>query len=183
MPIYTKRGDEGQTDLFSGERVSKTDPRIEAYGTVDELNCTVGLALSGLPSSERDVTENLKTIQNHLHVICANLANTKEDPDRPRIGDPHVERLEESIDRFQEELPPLQSFLLPGGTEAGAQLHVARSVCRRAERRVIGAVEHGEDEIDPGNVRYLNRLSDLLFVLARLVNVRGGETENAPSYD
>lgn len=183
MPIYTKRGDGGQTDLFSGERVSKTDPRIEAYGTVDELNCVVGLASSKLMDVEEDVTEVLRTIQNHLHVICANLANTREDPERPSIGDDHIENLEDSIDRLQEELPTLQSFLLPGGTETGARLHVARSVCRRAERRVIGAVEHGEVEIDPGNVRYLNRLSDLLFVLARTVNVRAGEPEPSPQYD
>jgi cob(I)alamin adenosyltransferase len=180
MPVYTRRGDEGQTDLFSGERVSKTNPRIEGYGCVDELNTLLGVALSHLENHE-DVAQDLETAQNKLHVICANLANTDPDSDRPEIDDEDVEKLEERIDDLNEELPPLKAFILPGGSQPGSFLHHARSVCRRSERRVI---EIGQKaEIRPGVVKYLNRLSDYLFVASRAVNHQLDETEMNPSYE
>lgn len=180
MPVYTRRGDEGQTDLFSGERVSKTDSRIEGYGCVDELNTLLGVVLSHL-EDQGDLTEDVETVQNKLHVICANLANTDPDSDRPEIDDGDVGELEDRIDELNEELPPLKAFILPGGSQPGSFLHHARSVCRRAERRVIKISE--EEDISAGVVKYLNRLSDYLFVAARAVNHRLGETESNPSYE
>lgn len=180
MSLYTKRGDEGNTDLFSGERVSKAHPLIEAYGTVDELNSLLGLAESRLPEGGDDLTEGTLEVQNHLHIICAHLADRRPE-DRPGIQQHHVERLEALIDELEEDLPPLRSFVLPGGCPAGAGFHHARAVCRRAERTVIRAAE-GE-EVDGDIIRYLNRLSDLLFVMARTVNHRRGETERPPSYE
>lgn len=180
MSLYTKRGDEGDTDLFSGERVSKVHPLIEAYGTVDELNSLLGLAESLLPEEDTDLAEGIIEVQNHLHIICANLAD-RQPEDRPEIQEHHVERLEAHIDELEEDLPPLRSFILPGGCPAGAQFHHARAVCRRAERTVIRAAE--VEEVDGEIIRYLNRLSDLLFVLARSINHRQKQTERSPSYE
>ena len=177
MTIYTGRGDEGQTDLRTMERVSKTHPRIEAYGTVDEANAVVGTVH---PSGYDDVDETLAAIQNHLHVAQADLANPEPDEDDPTIEPAHTEQLEDWIDGFDEELEPLQSFILPGGSEAGAALHQARSVTRRAERRVVALAR--EEEINEEVVAYLNRLSDALFTIARVVNARDGEPEESPTY-
>lgn len=180
--VYTGRGDEGDTDLFSGERVAKTNPRIEAYGSVDELNSVVGVACSFLENQHDDLEEHLITVQNHLHVICANLANTEPEDDQPAIGDEDVDWMEQLIDDLEETLPKLTSFILPGGVRAASHLHHARSVCRRAERRVQQAIESAEEPINLTNLKYLNRLSDLLFTLARSVNHRHNHPERSPDY-
>jgi len=177
MTVYTGRGDEGETDLRDLSSVSKASPRIEAYGAVDELNALVGTVR---PTGHDDVDDVLREIQNHLHVVQADLANPDADPDDPVVRDDHYEQLEDWMDAFDEELEPLEAFVLPGGCEAGAALHHARTVCRRAERR---AVELAADQ--PTNqavVVYLNRLSDTLFVLARVVNAREGVPEENPTY-
>ena len=177
MRIYTGRGDEGQTDLRTGGRVSKTNPRIEAYGTVDEVNALLGTVR---PTGYDDVDDRLCAIQNHLHIVQADLANPDPGPDDPVITQEHAETLETWMDAFDEELPPLESFILPGGGRAGAALHHARAVCRRAERRAVALA--AEEAVDEDILVYLNRLSDALFVFARLVNARDGEAEEAPSY-
>jgi cob(I)alamin adenosyltransferase len=177
MTIYTGRGDEGQTDLRTMDRVSKASPRIEAYGTVDEVNATVGRVR---PTSYDDVDEQLREIQNHLHIVQADFANPEPDDDDPQMTAERTERLEEWMDAYDDELDPLQSFILPGGGDAGARLHHARAVCRRAERRAVALA--GEEDVNEHAVVYLNRLSDVLFTLARVVNGRDGESEEAPDY-
>jgi cob(I)alamin adenosyltransferase len=169
--IYTRAGDAGKTSLGDGSRVPKSDPRIDAYGTVDELNSFVGLALAGdLPAEFRGWLEE---VQNDLFDLGADLAVPLEDErERLRIELAHVERLEGLCDRVNAELEPLRSFVLPSGTEAAARLHVARAVCRRAERLVVALAE--ETPVNPLALAYLNRLSDLLFILARAAN-RGRE--------
>ena len=177
MRIYTGRGDAGQTDLQDMTRVSKASPRIEAYGTVDELNALVGRVR---PTGEDDVDEKLEAIQNHLFVVQADFANPDPDEDDPRMDEARVERLEDWMDGYDDELEPLKKFILPGGSESGAELHHARTVCRRAERRAVAlAAEEGANE---HAVAYLNRLSDALFVLARVVNRRAGIPEENPTY-
>ena len=179
MTIYTGRGDEGMTDLRDMSRVSKTSPRIEAYGTVDEANALVGAVR---PTGYDDVDEMLAGVQNHLHVVQADLANPDPDEDDPRVRDEHVERLESWIDEADEELDPLRSFVLPGGGEAGAKLHHARAVCRRAERRTVELAGDDAESVNAATVAYLNRLSDALFTFARLVNKRDGVREESPTY-
>ena len=177
MKIYTGRGDEGLTDLRDMSRVSKTSPRIEAYGTVDEANALIG---SIRPSGYDDVDDWLETIQNHLHIIQADFANPDPDPDDPQIKEAHIDALETMIDTADEALDPLESFILPGGSEAGARLHHARAVVRRAERRSVALA--GTDPVNEEAIVYLNRLSDALFTLGRLVNKRDGVPEESPSY-
>jgi len=177
MKIYTKRGDEGKTDLRDMSRVSKTSHRIEAYGTVDEVNSLVGTIR---PTGQDDVDDWLKRIQNHLHVVQADLANPDPDEDAPVVREEHTDEVEEFIDTAEEELEPLQRFVLPGGSEPGAKLHHARAVCRRAERRVVALAD--EEEINAETVAYLNRLSDAFFEFARLVNEREGVPEESPTY-
>ncbi|VTT85645.1 ATP:Cob(I)alamin adenosyltransferase [Halorubrum sp. DM2] len=177
MSIYTGRGDEGETDLRDMSRVSKSSYRIEAYGSVDEANALLGTIR---PTGHDDVDDLLETVQNHLHVVQADLANPDPDPDDPQVESRHTERLEDRIDAFDEELEPLTSFILPGGGEAGAALHHARAVVRRAERRVVDLAR--SEPINEAVVTYLNRLSDLLFTLGRVVNARDGEPEESPSY-
>jgi cob(I)alamin adenosyltransferase len=164
--IYTRLGDSGETHLGDMSRVPKTHPRIEAYGTVDELNAHIGLALTveGLPA---DYREWLSRIQNDLFDVGADIA-APEDPDRERlrVTPPQTEWLEQRCDQVNATLEPLRSFVLPGGTAAAAQLHVCRTVCRRAERLAIAC----GDELNAEVVRYLNRLSDLLFILSRGAN-------------
>jgi cob(I)alamin adenosyltransferase len=164
--IYTRLGDSGETHLGDMSRVPKTHPRIEAYGTVDELNSHVGLALTatGLPDG---YAEWLRHVQNDLFDVGADIA-APEDPERERLRviAEQTEWLEQRCDEVNATLTPLKSFVLPGGTQAASQLHVCRTVCRRAERR---AIDCGE-ELNPEVVRYLNRLSDLLFILARGAN-------------
>ncbi|MHC3378284.1 cob(I)yrinic acid a,c-diamide adenosyltransferase [Haloarcula sp. H-GB5] len=178
MTIYTGRGDQGQTDLRNMERVSKDSRRIEAYGTVDEVNALVGVVR---PTGQDDIDEKLRVIQNHLHIVQADFANPSPEEDDPRIQESHVETLEDLIDEADSELDPLESFILPSGSEPGAKLHHARAVCRRAERRCVSfaAEEAGVNETA---IIYLNRLSDALFTLARLVNKREGIREENPEY-
>ncbi|MFP4590698.1 MAG: cob(I)yrinic acid a,c-diamide adenosyltransferase [Halobacteriales archaeon] len=178
MRIYTGRGDRGETDLYDRTRISKASPVVEAAGAVDEVNALVGTIL---PTGHADVDDRLRRVQHHLHVVQAELANPATDEDDPAIEAAHVERLEAWIDAADEELEPLRSFVLPGGFDAGARLHLARTVCRRAERRVVALAE--ESDRDLGRpVAYLNRLSDLLFTIARQVNAREGYEERPPSY-
>jgi cob(I)alamin adenosyltransferase len=165
--IYTRAGDTGETSLGDGSRVPKTDPRIEAYGTVDELNSLIGLALAAdLPDEFRPWLEG---VQNDLFDLGADLSVPAEDTrERLRIEQEQVGRLEELCDLVNARLEPLKSFVLPGGSEAAARLHVARAVCRRAERLTVGLAETAS--VNPAAVAYLNRLSDLLFILARAAN-------------
>jgi len=167
--IYTRGGDAGQTSLGDGSRVSKLDPRLRAFGAVDELNSCVGLALAAEPPAGlRDV---LVRVQNELFDLGADLA--RPGVEGLRVTEGQVEALEHDCDRFNEGLPTLKSFVLPGGSEAAARLHVARTVCRRAEREAIAAA--AADELNPLALVYLNRLSDLLFILARAANAGGDE--------
>jgi cob(I)alamin adenosyltransferase len=196
VKIYTKTGDTGETSLFDNSRVSKADPRVDAYGEVDEVNACLGAALAAIsdgPASAvahramadkkaglHDIEAVLQTIQKDLFAVGARLADPSsriaERVTKAAITTQQIELLEATIDRLEEELPPLRRFILPGGSTAGALLHLARTVCRRAERRVIGL---GPDAVESGVIIYLNRLSDLLFVMARAVNHRAGipETE------
>ena len=170
--IYTRAGDAGETSLGDGSRVVKTDLRIEAYGTVDELNSVVGFALAGeLPAEFRPWLEQ---IQNDLFDLGADLSVPLEDErERLRVAPGQVKWLEELCDLVNKELEPLKSFVLPGGTEAAARLHVARAVCRRAERRSVALAE--AHDVNPAALAYLNRLSDLLFILARAANAGSEE--------
>ncbi len=172
MKIYTKTGDRGETGVFGGPRVPKDHPRIEAYGTVDELNALLGLArCEKLPP---DVDDLLARIQNELFDVGAELATPQPDAKGiPRTAPRHIEALEQAIDHYEAGLAPLKSFILPGGVKAAAWLHLARTVCRRAERRLVTLIREkaGSDEaVSPMVVIYLNRLSDLCFVLARSLN-------------
>jgi cob(I)alamin adenosyltransferase len=180
MKIYTKTGDAGDTGLFGGGRVPKSHPRVEAYGEVDELNATIGLARS-IEMMPR-IDEVLAPIQRDLFAIGALLATPDREKmrqhlEKARVDEERVAELEHAIDDSDRELEPLKSFILPGGTPKAAALHVARTVCRRAERRVVELQELHETEIPQLVVIYLNRLSDLLFTLARLANRRAGAGE------
>jgi cob(I)alamin adenosyltransferase len=172
--IYTRGGDGGETSLGDGSRVSKTDPRIEAYGAVDELNAVLGLALAcDLPAAFRPW---LQRVQNDLFDLGADLSvPTSDSRERLRIDPEQVVWLESLCDDVNAELPPLRSFVLPGGGEAAARLHIARTVCRRAERRAV-ALAAGEP-VNAAALEYLNRLSDLLFILARAAAAAAGEVE------
>lgn len=171
--IYTKLGDGGETHLGDMSRVSKLHPRVEAYGTVDELNAAIGLALlaEGMP---KRFAEWLRRVQNDLLDVGADLSVPQPEdpygPERLRVDPGYTSWLEQACDEVNARLPPLRSFVIPGGTPAAAHLHVCRTVCRRAERRTIAIGE----EVNPETVRYLNRLSDLLFILSRAANGDGG---------
>ncbi len=177
--IYTRTGDDGTTALFGGERVEKGNPRIDAYGTVDEANSVVGLARAHLdeaPGGER-LDPVLGEVQEELFIVGADLATPLDaEPMVPRIQDEHVGRVEDRIDTFDADLEPLEKFVLPGGSPAGASLHSARTVCRRAERLAVQAGT--STSINEEAVVYLNRLSDLLFVLARWANKQAGVQED-----
>jgi len=171
--IYTRGGDAGETSLGDGSRVTKLDCRIGAFGTVDELNSSIGVVLAGaVPAAMR---EQLERIQNELFDVGADLSVPWGVTDRLRVEQGMIDRLEADCDAFNAELPELRSFVLPGGTEASARLHVARTICRRAERDVLLGTE--EVELNPLVLRYLNRLSDLLFILARAANAAAGGDE------
>lgn len=186
MKIYTRGGDRGETGLLGGDRVPKTDPRVEAYGSVDELNAGLGLALAldgaeGEGSLDEAERGELRRIQEDLFAIGAWLAAA--DPARarergivPELPAGRIEALERRIDRAEEELPPLDAFVLPGGSQVGAQLHVARTVCRRAERAIV-RLGGDRPELEETVIPYVNRLSDLLFTLARVTNLRAGSPE------
>lgn len=176
MKIYTKTGDSGETSLFDNTRVSKADARVDAYGEVDELNACLGAARAA--GVDADVAALIESLQKDLFAFGARLA----DPSariaarvaKVTIDTATVERLERAIDQLEATLPPLRRFILPGGSQSGALLHLARTVCRRVERRVIAL---GADAVDPILIVYVNRLSDLLFVMARAVNHRSGVPE------
>lgn len=171
--IYTRGGDAGETSLGDGSRVSKLDCRIGAFGTVDELNSALGVVLAGeLPDELR---RQLTRVQNELFDVGADLSVPWGVSDRLRVEQAMVDRLEELCDRFNAGLPELRSFVLPGGSEAAARLHVARTLCRRAERDVLQGAQ--EVELNPLVLVYLNRLSDLLFILARAANAAAGRDE------
>ena len=176
MRIYTRTGDTGETALFDGTRVSKADPRVEAYGEVDELNAWLGLVRAQATDSEID--QMLDAIQRDLFALGARLADPRhkiaERVEKAAVGSNDVERLEVRIDRLEAGLPPLRRFILAGGVAAGAMLHLARAVSRRAERRIVVLDLAGE----PVLLQYMNRLSDLLFVMARAVNHRAGVRES-----
>ena len=171
--IYTRGGDAGETSLGDGSRVSKLDARIGAAGAVDELNSLVGLALA--PECPDDIRAVLVRVQNELFDLGADISVPVERENRLRVTQSQVDSLEADCDRFNADLPELKSFVLPGGSELAARLHVARSVCRRAERVTLEA--SGEHELDPLVRAYLNRLSDLLFILARYANATDGRAE------
>jgi cob(I)alamin adenosyltransferase len=171
--IYTRGGDKGETSLGDGRRVSKLDERIEAYGTVDELNAVLGIVVAGAcPDAIRAV---LARVQNELFDLGADLSVPIEHEGRLRVTQELVDRLEHDCDAFNAELPELRSFVLPGGSEAAAGLQLARTVCRRAERAALVAA--GAHDVNPLTLVYLNRLSDLLFILARAANHTDGYDE------
>jgi cob(I)alamin adenosyltransferase len=175
MKIYTKTGDKGETGLFKGPRVPKHDFRVEAYGNVDELNAILGVLLSQI---QDPATRNLvESIQHELFEIGADLATPIQENDDPRmrITEEFTNRLEKAIDAVEGKLPELAYFILPGGCPSGAMLHLARTICRRAERSITQL--QATDAINPEIIRYINRLSDLLFTLARAENQLAGKPE------
>ena len=176
MKIYTRTGDSGDTALFDGTRVPKSDSRVGAYGELDELNAWLGFVVANL--TQADVSVQLQHIQRDLFAIGSRLADPRhriaERVTKAVISREDISRLEGWIDAFEQELEPLRRFILAGGTPAGAALHVARTVCRRAERAMVAL---GDDAFEPELLQYVNRLSDLLFTMARAVNHRAGVTE------
>jgi cob(I)alamin adenosyltransferase len=176
--VYTRAGDKGQTALIGGDRVSKASPRIECYGTVDELNATLGMVRTALEDSPAaaELLPAVHQVQNQLFNLGARLATP--DPERrarmPAVTERHVKALEELMDTLNQDLPELKSFVLPGGGQASACFHLARTVCRRAERLVVGLAEH--DQVEAMDITYLNRLSDALFVAGRFA----AHKENRP---
>jgi cob(I)alamin adenosyltransferase len=178
--IYTKTGDKGTTGLYGGGRVRKDDPRVEAYGSVDELNAVLGVCVSAV--TDDDLRAALRKVQAELFTLGGELATPNPEGAAKQVepvGDEEIAWMERLIDRIDGEVPPLRKFVLPGGHPAAAQLHVARTVCRRAERRVLSLSDHAP--VRDGVLVYLNRLSDLLFMMARLQAVRAGVPE--PTWD
>jgi cob(I)alamin adenosyltransferase len=176
VKIYTKTGDDGMTGLLGSHRVPKDDLRIEAYGTIDELNAVLGVARAQELDSAAD--RLVAELQDELFAVGSALADPNpKGPFHNVIRTEHATRLEGLIDALETELPPLTSFILPGGGLPAAQLHLARTVCRRAERLVVGLARHTEQDVPTALIVYLNRLSDLLFVLARVVNHRAGVSD------
>ncbi|MEZ4747954.1 MAG: cob(I)yrinic acid a,c-diamide adenosyltransferase [Calditrichia bacterium] len=178
--VYTKTGDEGMTSLAGGQRVEKTAPRIVAYGTIDELNAHLGLVAEGLRDATGDlaiIREKVLRIQNELFDLGSQLAVLPEDrrENTPVIHDPDVRRLETEMDEMNTDLPSLKSFILPGGGEVSARIHVARTVCRRAERELYYVLQ--AEPLDGTELPYLNRLSDWLFVAGRYVSAKSGVEE------
>ena len=178
--IYTRSGDRGTTGLGNGSRVAKTHTRVEAYGTVDEANASIGMALceaAGDTGGDDELASVLRGVQNALFDVgadlCTPVGDSERDGDKLRVTESQTHDLERLIDRFNADLGELRSFVLPGGTRLAAALHVARTVVRRAERLTVGLAESEPDNVNVEAVRYLNRLSDLLFVLARRANARG----------
>ncbi len=168
MKIYTKTGDKGSTGLYGGGRVSKSSLRITAYGEVDELNSVIGLVIS--QTSQGQLKETLSEIQHSLFTVGAQLASPKGDPKIEIITSRQVEALERQIDVISQTLPEMRYFILPGGSLSAAYLHLARTVCRRAERKIVELSETENEGVDSWLLIYMNRLSDFLFMLARLAN-------------
>ena len=173
MKIYTKTGDGGNTGLQGNFRIAKSHPRIISYGTVDEANAALGIVLTN--SLEEDIIEILTKIQNDLFLVGADLSNPNLSDVKNRVTLDMVKKLEQHIDKFELELPPLTNFILPGGDIAAAQLHYVRTVVRRAETQVVQLSE--KDEINSNCIKYLNRLSDLFFVMGRLINKRNDKED------
>ncbi len=173
--IYTRTGDEGQTSLFAGGRIDKDSPRLHAYGTVDELNSMLGLAIAQGVAPE--LAAKLNRVQNELFVVGSDLATPLEAEAQwiVRVRADQTDRLEHEIDAMTERLPPLKNFILPGGTPGAAALHVARTICRRVERWIVAASR--QESLNPQVLRYINRLSDWLFVAARLENNLAGRED------
>jgi cob(I)alamin adenosyltransferase len=170
MKIYTRTGDEGETGLWGGMRVAKDAPRVQAYGTVDECNAAIGVARAA--GVDADLDALLARVQNDLFVVGADLATPGEAANIPRIGADAVQALEQAIDELEAQLAPLRQFILPGGVASAAYLHLARTICRRAERWVVTLSR--SESVNPQITIYLNRLSDLLFVAARYANASAG---------
>ncbi len=171
MPIYTKTGDKGDTGLFNGRRVSKASLRIEAIGTVDELNSIIGFVISGLRTTGYGLRKELIRIQNDLFVIGGSLANPKQKVNLVK----RTEEFEKLIDELTKKLPPLFNFILPGGGAVGASLHLSRTVCRRAERRIVSL--SGKEKVQSEIIIYINRLSDLFLTMSRFVNQKEKKKE------
>lgn len=175
--IYTKTGDDGSTGLFNGERVKKSHLRVEAYGTIDETNATIGLARLHTGASEPEIDAMLGRIQHDLFDLGADLCTPEAGAPAafavPRIEERHVARIERDIDALTDELPPLKAFILPGGTPAAAALHLCRTVCRRAERLMVALAAPDGTGVSRQALQYVNRLSDFFFVASRYVNDRG----------
>ena len=180
--VYTRTGDKGMTDLVGGVRISKTDPRLEAYGTTDELSSHLGLLTAMMANDEHPLEEERQMLvrcQNNLFIIGSYLAiDQSQTPlyDFARLPDGETTLLEERIDQLMATLPEKQGFVLPGGTASAAQCHVCRTVCRRAERRILELAQHAH--VDDYIPQYVNRLSDYLFVLAKIINFNAGQSEN-----
>ena len=170
MKIYTKTGDDGNTGLQGDFRISKSHPRIIAYGTVDEANAAIGVVLTN--TLDEDVSQLLNQIQNDLFLLGSDLSNQNLNDLKNRVTLEMIEKLEESIDIFESELPPITNFILPGGNIAASQIHQVRTIVRRAETLVVKLSD--KDEINSNSIKYLNRLSDLMFVMGRLINKRNG---------
>ena len=178
VKIYTKTGDRGETALFGGKRLSKGHPRIEAYGTVDELNAVLGVVRAAKPVTEIDAV--IEQVQQHLFVIGAELASPQGlVQGMSPTGEDEVQQLEQAIDHFEQQLPELQQFILPGGAPVAAYLHLARCICRRAERCIVELADEQQPAVPQAVLVYLNRLGDLLFVMAREANRRAG-SEDVP---
>jgi cob(I)alamin adenosyltransferase len=173
--IYTRSGDKGETSLIGGKRVLKSSLRVDAYGNIDELNSILGLCIASIDDYE--VKEILKSIQNELFIVGADLAEPELSSNVPRVRHDMVKRLEEIIDRYEGEVGQINYFILPGGSREASLLHIARAVARRAERSIVALSEH--EQINKDIIPYMNRLSSLLFVLARLVNKRLGTSDVA----
>lgn len=177
MRIYTRTGDSGETALFGGQRVRKSALRVEAYGELDELNACLGLAVAA--RADAPTANLLIEIQRHLFALSARIADAREGAETPTektaFPEAHVTILERAIDLAEEALPPLRTFVIPGGAELAARLHLARTVCRRAERRLVALA--AKEHVPSVFLAYLNRLSDLLFVLARAANHQAGVPE------
>ena len=170
MKIYTKTGDDGNTGLQGDFKISKSHPRIIAYGTIDEVNAAIGVVLTN--TLDDDVSQLLNQIQNDLFLLGSDLSNQNLNDLKNRVTLEMIENLEESIDTFESELSPITNFILPGGNIAAAQIHQVRTIVRRAETLVVKLSD--KDEINSNSIKYLNRLSDLMFVMGRLINKRNG---------
>jgi cob(I)alamin adenosyltransferase len=170
MKIYTKTGDDGNTGLQGNFRIAKSHPRIMAYGTVDEANAAIGIVLTN--SLDDDVSQLLSQIQNDLFLLGSDLSNQNLNDLKNRVSLDMIEKLEGSIDKFESDLPAITNFILPGGNVAAAQIHQVRTIVRRAETLVVKLSD--KDEINSNSIKYLNRLSDLMFVMGRLINKRNG---------
>lgn len=175
VKIYTKKGDDGSTGLIDGSRVQKNDPRVDAYGDIDELNALLGTARAFV--EEKEINKTLEKIQSNLFAMGAQLADPHYDAtkskEKTKIQESAIRAFEEMMDRYENDLPPLKGFILPCGTPSASFLHLARTVCRRAERKMVGLGKG----CPPILLTYINRLSDLLFTLARVENLRGGEEQ------